>query len=362
MVRLAGIFGATDHVLNLYWKKVTSNFRKEVAETGAMNEIPQWAYLEATMKCNLNCKICHQKDRRFERNDMATDEFFKVVDKIKKTNIPVINMTGGEMFLRPDILSIIGYVDKAGIPLKINTNGTLIKPEHIQYLKGCKSFDCLGTSIDGTRHIHNAARGNERSFDLTTSMLHSLRNVHFQKMMCFTMTEHNAECIEDMLKLAADLRVNRILFMNEHFSRPGDIEKSTEILGVETDIFMGTEEKNSAYVQLMMTVQAQIKRLRKKYPVLAPIYPIISNNRPEEFYNRKYSCSLFCKAFHAFVIASNGDVRVCQFIKEPVGNILRQSVNEIWNCEKMKRMRMAILSNKSMLPICASCPCLEEVR
>lgn len=363
LIRLANFLGLTDRVLNLYWKKVSSEFRDSVAQTGFMPGTPEWVYLEATMKCNLKCKICHQKDRRAERREMTTEQIFQVIDKIKTAGIPVINMTGGEMFLRSDILDIIGYANEVKIPLKINTNGTLIDRNHIRSIRECETFYCLGTSIDGTQEMHNKARGSDHAFDLTVTMLKAFGKTHFQKMVCFTMTEQNKDCIEDMLKLAGDLEVDRLLFMNEHFACLGDIEESCKILGIESSdsIFIGTDTKGPGYANIMIAAQNKIKTLRKKYDVLAPIYPILASNRPNEFYARKYSCSITCKAFNAFVIANNGDVRVCQFIKEPVGNILNSSIAELWNCEKMKRLRMAILSNKTMLPICASCPCIEEV-
>jgi radical SAM protein with 4Fe4S-binding SPASM domain len=363
-VKLAGTFGLTDRVLNLYWKKIPSQLRSLVAKTGFMPGVPGWAYLEATMRCNLRCKICHQWERREERDDMSTLQMIETINKIKGAQIPLITMTGGEMFMRSDILDVIGHADRVGVPIKINTNGTLIMNRHIEFLRRCKTFECLGTSIDGNRKAHNAARGSDRSFDLTTSMLRNIGKSQFQKMICFTMTEQNKDCIEDIMKLACELKVDRILFLNEHFANEKEIEQSAKSLSLNKDsIFIENKTDTANRVITMMAVQKKIKAMRKKYGILAPIYPAISNNRPLEFYQRTYSCSLFCKAFKALIIANNGDIRVCQYIKEPVGNIFDgRSISEIWNCDKMKSLRMAILKNKTMLPICGSCPCLEEVR
>jgi radical SAM protein with 4Fe4S-binding SPASM domain len=364
IVKLAGSIGLTDVVLNLYWKKISEKYRRKVAATGIITTIPQWAYLEATMKCNLKCKICHQRDRRGEQGEMVTEDFHNIIDKISDYKIPVISMTGGEMFLRKDIMDIIEYIDKKKIPLKINTNGTLINEEQLKRIGACKTFDCLGTSIDGTRREHDNARGLQGAFDKTVAMLEASKGAHFQRMICFTMTEQNEGCIEEMLKLADELCVERILFLNEHYAEPGDIEKSISILGLKENdkIFVGVENYRVEHVYKMIKVQREIKRKRKRYGVLAPIYPILASNKPIEFYNRRLNCSLYCKAFDALIIANNGDVRVCQYIKEPVGNILNQSIDEIWNGEKIRSMRKKILSRPSMLPVCASCPCVEEVK
>jgi radical SAM protein with 4Fe4S-binding SPASM domain len=361
-VRIAVALGLTDAVLDLYWKKIDSDFRDEVAETGIM-PLPTTVYLELTMKCNLHCKICHQKGRRGERCDMTTEQVFAVIDKIKNAGIPVLSMTGGEMFLRKDIIDIFKYIDMKEIPLKINTNSTLITKEQIDEIKKLKYFECYGTSIDGNRAKHDVARGAYGAFDKTVAALKAFGETRFQKMICCTMTNENKDCIENIIGLVDDLCIDRVLFLSEMYASDEEIKQSREILslGENDSIFIQGKEMSNEYSEMMLDMHKKIKSFRKKYSVLAPIYPHIANNRPDEFYNRKPTCSLFCKAFETLIIANNGDIRICQFIGKSFGNLLEGSFDEIWNCKEMKKTRITILKNKHLLPICSSCDCLEEV-
>jgi radical SAM protein with 4Fe4S-binding SPASM domain len=362
LIRVAYFLGITNLLLNLYWKKVPSRIRKRVAESGIMEQ-PRDAQLELTMRCNLKCKICHQADRRSEPDGMTTEQIFMVIDKIAEAKIPLIQLTGGEIFLRRDIIDIFKYIDSKRIPYKINTNSTLVTYEQIEEMKKLKYFECYGTSIDGSAASHDRARGEVGAFQRLYDTIRLIGESKFQKMVCFTMTEDNRNCIDYVAEIADHLDAHRVLFLSEMYAPEEGIVRTRQLLSLAESepLYVRGKTMGRGYPLTMKSILKKIKSTGKNFSVLSPVYPFIANRRTSEFYNRELSCQLFCKAFNTLVVAHNGDVRVCQFIGKLVGNLLKQSVGEIWNGESIREMRMKILKNKNMTPICQSCCCVEEV-
>jgi hypothetical protein len=120
-------------------------------------------------------------------------------------------------------------------------------------------------------------------------------------------------------------------------------------------VFINTKPKSIDYANKMIFAINTIKLLRKKYGVFASIYPFLAEKNPETFLNNKLTPPLYCTGFEILNIMANGEVWACQFIRKSIGNILTQSVDEIWNSEAAREMRKKILDCDTMLPICSSC-------
>jgi len=287
---------------------------------------------------------------------MDTDQVLKTIDKMKSVGIQCVEVTGGEIFLRNDIEIILNHFDTVGLPFKINTNGTILKEQHFVLLENLKMLQCFGTSIDGDPDTHDLARGHKGSFQKTAAALERLKNLKCDRMICFTVTRKNIHCIDFVCSLAKKLNVSRLLFMMEMSCHECGIYETANMFSVEPDkIFVNEKQQQQAIIDSV----CKIKKARKKYGVLAPIYPHLAGQRPEEFESKKYSKSLFCKAMSNLNISSNGELRVCQFIGKSFGNFLEEID---LNGMPMRGARKSILLNRTMLPICESCPCVEEIK
>jgi MoaA/NifB/PqqE/SkfB family radical SAM enzyme len=98
-----------------------------------------------------------------------------------------------------------------------------------------------------------------------------------------------------------------------------------------------------------------IERVRS-HPVGRPLfYPAFTRQEVEDYYA---SPTKLLKRDHAICawifshVLPNGDVSPCLGL--PVGNIMEQSILDIWNNEAFQQFR-AILRKRRVLPICARC-------
>jgi radical SAM protein with 4Fe4S-binding SPASM domain len=99
------------------------------------NYYPTRATWEMTPRCNARCDYCYLADYRDIPEDNDTAAAFRIIDKLFDSGILFLVLTGGEPFIRKDILSILDYIFlKDFFSLTIYSNGTLISDQHIRFL------------------------------------------------------------------------------------------------------------------------------------------------------------------------------------------------------------------------------------
>jgi radical SAM protein with 4Fe4S-binding SPASM domain len=105
--------------------------------------------IQLTNKCNLDCRFCYFKDKAHQNSQvLSTQEIYTVIDDLKKMNISVLALTGGEPLLREDHTDILRHSTRRGILTGIATNGTLLTPDLVRdHRKAGLSWYHL--SIDG---------------------------------------------------------------------------------------------------------------------------------------------------------------------------------------------------------------------
>jgi radical SAM protein with 4Fe4S-binding SPASM domain len=129
---------------------------------------------EATRRCNLKCVHCGSPSEIVNlKEELGTDEiitaFKQIADDFDMTRFRHINITGGEPFVRSDLLDILKSISKYSFyrNIDIQTNGLYIA-ENPWILPELKKYGVtgLGISIDGLKETHDAFRKKKGGFDL----------------------------------------------------------------------------------------------------------------------------------------------------------------------------------------------------
>jgi len=136
-------------------------------------------YFSLTGKCNLNCAFCYaspscQNTREFSFNEIV--EFLRV---FSINGGKGVQFTGGEIFLRDDILEILSRAVNFGLQVNIITNGTLLTEKPINFIKNNR-ID-ITVSIDGPQEIHDVFRGMSGAYKKTMDCISEFnkRGIHF---------------------------------------------------------------------------------------------------------------------------------------------------------------------------------------
>jgi len=104
--------------------------------TDAHNRIINYIRLAVTDRCNLRCTYCMPEQMQFlQRQELLTnDEILTLLRPLAAAGIDKLRITGGEPFLRKDLLPLLTSL-KTFIPeISITTNGVLTQP-YIPQLK-----------------------------------------------------------------------------------------------------------------------------------------------------------------------------------------------------------------------------------
>lgn len=124
-----------------------------------------------TNRCNLKCIYCgrnENKDNSCAKQELTADEWINIFEDAKTVGLKKVNMTGGEIFCRKDVLEIIERTINLGLDVSIETNGTVVTEEQIKYLSRFKDHLSISISLDGIRkETNDLTRGNgsyERAF------------------------------------------------------------------------------------------------------------------------------------------------------------------------------------------------------
>lgn len=94
-------------------------------------------FWEATLRCNAQCEFCGSRcgennQRELKKAEITNDEicacFKEVAERYNPEEI-MIDVTGGEPFLRADIFDVMSYASALGFSWGMATNGSLITEE-----------------------------------------------------------------------------------------------------------------------------------------------------------------------------------------------------------------------------------------
>ncbi|MBL7197689.1 MAG: radical SAM protein [Candidatus Omnitrophica bacterium] len=178
----------------------------------APGSIP-FLFLWVTNQCNLQCRMCDQwktPNDAFSR-ELSTEEWHSVIDSAAKMGTFIINITGGEPLLRPDIFQIIERIRKKGISCHLCTNGTLLNETIVKKMAQCPP-NSISISIDSHEaKIHNELRGKD-CFDDAVKGLRLLKKkiprtkIGINHLIC----KKNFKGMSEMVPFAESLGVDRL--------------------------------------------------------------------------------------------------------------------------------------------------------
>ena len=173
---------------------------------------------------------------------MSEQQVFNTLEQLKSSNFTHIKITGGEPFLREDMVDILEKIDSLGLECDISTNASKITPEIANRISKL-NLDYVHVSLDGhTQTIHESVRG-KKSFWPTLLGLNFLLNAGIKVRIGCVLHSNNENEILNMIKWCEELGVNEVIFsIMESVGRMRDSSKfivtktAQELLNIIEDI------------------------------------------------------------------------------------------------------------------------------
>ena len=105
-----------------------------VIRVASRAQIPLSVLFEVTHRCNLGCEHCYLTEGpvgrpRPTREELSLDEIRRVFDELAEAGTFFLTLSGGEVFMRRDFLSIMAHARSRDFSVTVFTTGTLLKPQ-----------------------------------------------------------------------------------------------------------------------------------------------------------------------------------------------------------------------------------------
>lgn len=335
--------------------------------TGRADRLPSGLVYEATMRCNLTCEFCYVGDLlNLEgewRQEMTLDNLRRAFPQGELQ----VSLTGGEIFMRKDIMSVLDLFQEKGYSCGyLTTNGTIINDERADALASLAQQGFLkhiSVSIDGPGELHDKARGVKGTFERTAAGLRRLQAASKKKGAALrvsintTVAEESLETLDQIVDVAEELGVDAIGLNHLMYSTAAERDETLRLIG-ETDpkiisTFV-TDNPGVAPARVREQVTALKEKCRQRN-VLFDYRPKVHPPLIDSYYTP--GTPLEGRCLYPFLqarVSFSGKVFFCPFIRVEVGDLNESTLEEVWNSERYVDMRKRLLDNK-LFPVCRRC-------
>lgn len=165
---------------------------------------------EITSSCNLACRHCFRTAP--EGHDLDTARALSLADEMVAAGVRKIAITGGEPFLRPDLIEITTRLRSAGLLVKLASNLTMVDPDTAKGL-GKAGYLEVGFSLDGpdaATHDYIRGRGAYERLVASVGMLGSLQTMQLNPVC--VLGRFNVDRLDEIVTKALSWRAASVTF------------------------------------------------------------------------------------------------------------------------------------------------------
>jgi len=312
-------FNALVVLLGYYWSRLSSMPRHF--------GMPVALAIEPTTACNLGCPECPSGLRKFSRptGNLKLELLEGLLQETRNTTAYITFYFQGEPFIHPGIFDMIRLASSKGIYTATSTNAHFLDSERAKQVV-LSGLSRLIISIDGTTQevyeqyrkggeLDKVIKGTEEVLAWKKRLKSATPHVIFQ----FLVVKPNQHQIPEVKRLAKDLGVDELRFKT-----------------------------------------AQVYDFQNGNPLIPdiPEYSRYKQNKSGQWEIKNTLDNHCWKMWHSCVITQNGEVVPCCFDKDAshsLGNISDGGLKAIWQGEKYRNFRAALLRSRKEIDICRNC-------
>jgi MoaA/NifB/PqqE/SkfB family radical SAM enzyme len=317
----------------------------------------------ATDLCDSACKHCLIWAKRPPKH-LPYEKFVEVMQSDCVTKNTMVGLEGGEFLLHPEALKIMEWLTINHPNFDLLSN--CLKPDSL--IEAVKKYTPkhLYISLDGTKGTYHYMRGKD-GYDSVLKVIKELKDIVPISTM-FTLSPYNN--FDDMKHVAevckregVDMRVgvyNDIAFFDTkdkaHENEVGtmktdEVLKFKDIKNEKDDIAAKNEELNIAELadisqpkhnenattldNFKESIPQEIKEFGENYDFLV-LY--------DEWRKKKLKLNCY-SILDSLVILPNGDVPICQNLDLKLGNVNKQSLDDVFNGKATQKIHKEYVHN-----------------
>jgi len=299
------------------------------------------ACLIVTYRCNAKCYMCNTWLTPSKKSEEYSPE---LVEKIPD-GLKFINITGGEPFLRDDLEEIVKIAVKKSDRVVISSNGYFTK-KMITMAEIFGNDIGFRISIEGLPAANDELRGINNGFDHGLRTLVTLHGMGIKDIgFGMTVSDRNAKDMLELYRLA-------------------------DAMGLE---FATATTHNSFYFHKQDNSYVDPEMIAGEFEKIA--VELLKTNKPKNWFRAYFNMGLANKVrggkrplpcevgTDVFFLDPFGNILPCNGSDDPMimGNLNRQSFDEIWDSEKAEAVRHQVkVCNKECWMIGSASPAMKK--
>ena len=307
---------------------------------------PRLLTYTVTFRCNARCIMCDSWKLK-GHHDLEIEEIESIFRQLPR--LDAVRLTGGEPFVRTDLLEIVELVVRYLRPFGIHITSNGFLTDRIIELCEKRSRVVplqIMISMDGLAEQHNHIRGNKNAFGCAMKTIESLiplrRKLNLDLVVNQTIVD--AEGMEQYKALHAVLKPKKIrhqVVMAYDASATYALERGKDLAPKQAGQFttfgaFSPEMFEGFFMRIRRDLRSEPwwARRVKEYYLKGMEQRLSGEGMAKDFFNPK------CVALRSHIrIFPNGDIPTCQFNSRVVGNLRQTSFHEIWESDGMQQQR-----------------------
>jgi radical SAM protein with 4Fe4S-binding SPASM domain len=327
---------------------VDKPFSGKKAEKGTFTAVsdgylsmPKSIIWDVTYACNLKCPHCLTDSGKSGKKELDTQEATRLIDLFSEAKVLYLSLSGGEPFMRNDILKLLAHIAGTGMRVDIATNGFSVPDRVIKSLRNLPVFN-VQVSIDGIGEKHDHFRGQKGAFIKACNTLKRFKEDGLSTSISATATAQNVNQIGDLVDLALELECES--FKAIPFIPAGRGARNEKQLQLsKQDVYLLTKtlkEKSKEHAGKILVV-TETSFLFLLDP---PASPCDTDGR------------MICSAgYDQLSVGADGTAYPCPFLHNmPLGNLQTDSLKEIWH-KSVILNQIRNIDKNSMTGPCSTC-------
>jgi len=303
---------------------------------------PLSVHFDLTYRCNERCVHCYLDHD--DHGEMSTSECIAVLEEMAQAGTLFLTFSGGEIFLRPDLIEILAAARRLHFDISLKTNALLITRERAAKLRELGVRKVQISVYSNEPAVHDAITKVPGSLARTLAAIPMLLEEGVKVKLACPLMRQNLLAYRGVMALAEKLGVPYVLDMTI------------------TPMMDGTEgplaHRVSAAELLPVFQDSALHACKPQADATAPVsameWPLEMGSGVSSGLESSAYEDLPCSAGHnSCYISPYGDVFPCVQLPQAAGNLRRESFSEIWNhSPKLERLRAV---RESQLPTCSKC-------
>jgi selenobiotic family peptide radical SAM maturase len=295
----------------------------------------QW---HITQACDLHCKHCYD---RSQRSPLTWEQGLKILSDLdrfcrEKRVRGQVSFTGGNPLLYPRFNDLYRAAVEMGFGTAILGNPTT--RERLQEIQAIGEPHFFQVSLEGLREHNDCIRG-PGHFDRVMEFLEALKELNLYSMVMLTLTRDN---MDQVIPLAEALRDRAGSFFFNRLSQVGE----------GANLQVPGREEYAAFLEAYL-------QAAENNPVMGIKDNLINILHQQKGIPLFGGCAGFgCSAaFNFITVLPDGEVHACRKLPSKIGNVLENSLLEIYDSEAARRYRGGTEACGAcpIRPVCGGC-------